>query len=96
MGGLVGEQTIPSVSRFKRARGLEGVCQQITPPSRNLSEGGVGGDASTEEPPPSHVSSEGGGGGCRQRKHPLRLAFQAREGVGGGMSTDNSSVSQFE
>ena len=43
---------------------MEGVCRQITPPSRNLSEGGVGGDASTEEiPPPPRISSEGGGGG---------------------------------
>ena len=30
-----------------------------------------------------------------QRKHPLRLAFRAREGGGGGVLTENPSVSQF-
>jgi hypothetical protein len=55
------QRKYPSVSCFERGRGVEGVCQQRTPPSHNLSEGGVGGDASIEEPPSSHVLSERGG-----------------------------------
>jgi hypothetical protein len=61
----------PSVSRFEQVRGFEGMCQQITPLSCNLSEGGVGGDASTEETsPPSRVSSEEGGGSSNTTKRP--------------------------
>jgi hypothetical protein len=45
------------------------VCRQRTLPSRILSEGGVGGDASTEETsPPSRVSSERGGGSSNTTK----------------------------
>jgi len=45
------------------------MCRRGTPPSRNLSEGGVGGDALTKETlPPSHVSSEGGGGSSNTTK----------------------------
>jgi hypothetical protein len=57
--GVDGGNT-PSVSHFERARGVEGVCRQITPPSRNLSEGGVGGDALTEEPSVSQFERAGG------------------------------------
>ena len=47
----------------------EGMCRPGTPPSRNSSEGGVGGDASIKEtPPPSRVLSEGGGGSSDMTK----------------------------
>jgi hypothetical protein len=47
------------------------VCRQITPPSRNLSERGVGSDASTEETSPlSRVPSDGGVGNSNTTKRP--------------------------
>ncbi len=39
------------------------VSTEKTPPSRNSSEGGVGGGLSTDETPPSRNSREGGVGG---------------------------------
>ena len=57
---------------FRVREGVEGVYQQRTPLSHNLSEGGAGGDALTKETPPlSCVSSEGGGGSSNTMKRTL-------------------------
>ena len=74
----VDRRNTPSVSRFERGRG---VLTERTPPSRNSSEGGVG----------------GGMVACRQKKFPLRLAFRAREGwMGCVVKRNPPSVSRFE
>jgi hypothetical protein len=84
----------PSVSQFERGRGFEGMCRQITPPSRNLSEEGVGGDASTEETsPPSRVSSEGGGWRVSTEETPPLSRVSSERG---GLRECDLSVSQFE
>jgi len=63
-GGGVSTEN-PSVSQFKRGRGWWWcVDRRNTPPSRISSEGGVVMVVMV----------------CRQRNHPLRLAFRAREG----------------
>jgi hypothetical protein len=54
----VSTEETPPLSRVSSMRGVEGVCRQITPLSHNLSEGGLGGNASTEGVPLSHVLSK--------------------------------------
>jgi hypothetical protein len=62
------------------ARG-EGVLTEGAPPSRNSSEGGVGGGVSTKENPLCLVfRAREGWRGCVDRE-PLRLAIQAGEGL---------------
>jgi hypothetical protein len=51
----------PSVSQSERGRGFEGMCRQITPLPCNLSKGGIGGDALTEETPSISCFEQGRG-----------------------------------
>ncbi len=81
--GGSGRETTPSISHFERGRGVV-MEDQCLPPSHVSSEGGsrewaregVGVVVEDKCLPPSRVSSEGG------TDNPLRLTFQAREGVG--------------
>jgi len=71
---------------FKQGSGVVGGDASSTEETPERGRGCVvGGDESTEETsPPSRISSEGGDVllvVMRQRKHPLRLVFRAREGV---------------
>jgi hypothetical protein len=72
------------------------VCRQRTPPSRNLSEGGVGDDASTEETPSVSRFERGRGVEAVDRGNPPPSRVSSERGVGGGVSTENPSVSHFE
>jgi hypothetical protein len=52
------------------------------PPLSRISSEGEGGAVVRKHPPLSRISSEGGGDAVvGKRKHPLHLAFRAREGV---------------
>jgi hypothetical protein len=92
--GCVDRRNPPSVSRFKRGRGVS----TETPPSHNSSGGGVGGGVSTKKTPPSRNLSKGGvGGDVSTKETPLRLAFRAREGlVVVCRQKKPSSISRFE
>ncbi len=102
--GGVSTEEIPLRLAFRAREGWMGCVVKRNPPSVSRFERGRGGwGVSTKEtPPPSRVSSEGGVGGvvaCRQKKHPLRLAFRqkkpplrlafrAREGWGGVLTEE--------
>ncbi len=103
----VDKRNTPSVSRFERGRD---VLTERTPPSRNSSEGGVGGGVSTEETPLrlAFRAREG----CVDRESPSVSQFKRGRGWwcvdkrnppsvsrferGRGVLTENPSVSQFK